>query len=643
MKPVFSLLICCCLLMLSPTSQAACKLGQSKDFLYLHVPASAQPMLEFYYTSLCQSEQVELSQITVEENASIEAQALYYFGLNNLQRYEGIATPNMPDLVEMGQQANIDWIIGEAQLNKAISYIDKDQILAGEKLLHQVIPIARKVGYSRLLARAYRWLGNIKSQQSEIKASLNYYKMAYQIVVEIEDDFQTTMTLNNIATIYMMLEEWQRAEDYIHRALDLYQNNTYANSLFEAVLYGNSSAIYFANQQYQLAEHYMQLSLKEAEQTGSISLRVVTLADMARHNAKANNSDKALEIAQRCVDLATQESQSRVMVAICEEAVALAHLSKKDYPKVIHYANKVLDAISDSEIEELVWEADILATLVEAYEAIGEYQLALEQLKRQTIIQQAYYDQAHSAEILNERNSLERTLNQREVELLEATNELQEIRLQGQRWRDVFIASIIIIIGYFVVRAIIRLKRNNRDLLTQNTTDALTGLRNRRYLDQWLAQLASLAHHNQHLLLCVIDIDHFKQFNDQHGHEVGDEVLRHTARVLQASIRSQDLLVRWGGEEFIAIIPLDQKQLASATLERLRGKVEQHQVQYHNQSFSVTISLGACCCSTSSLSHRWEAVFSRADSALYQAKQAGRNRYQLIDDPNLATPSRIDP
>lgn len=637
MKSVFSLLACCLLLTFSAKGEAACNLNNDKDFLYSHLADSAQPMLKFYYTTLCRPDSVELKEITLPPESSVEEQALYYFGLNHLSRYEDDPIPPIPDMISLGRLANVDWIVAEAKLNLAITYIDSDLLLTGEKLLHQVVPMARELGYSRLLARAYRWLGNIKSQQSDISASLQYYKMAYEIVEEIGDNFQITMTLNNIATIYMLLEDWQQAQNYIQQALELYRNNQYDNSLFEAILYGNSSAVYFANEEYQSSNHYLQLAIDAAEKTGSVNIRLITLADLARHHAKADNSDKALEIAQRCATLAEQQSTSRLTLAICEEALAVAHMSKQNYPQAIHYANKVIEALNESEGEEIVWEAEVLSILARAYEQLGDYQQSLHQLKKQMLLRQKYYDQFHNEEMLNERNSLERKLNLREIELLEATNELQQTRLQQQRWQTALFAFLFLTIGYFSLAAIIRLRRNNLKLHTLNTTDVLTGIHSRRHLEHWLKKLDTTQSGSQYLL-CVIDIDHFKQFNDQHGHEVGDVVLKQTALTLKQSIRSQDVLVRWGGEEFIAIIPLHPTQKPQHTLERLRCKVERQTVRHHNRSFNVTISLGACCCSKSSLLHRWEAVFSHADSALYQAKQAGRNRYQLIDDANLVTP-----
>ena len=633
MKSVSLALLCCFSLALSTHVQAVCKINHDKDFLYSHVTEAELPMLEFYYLSLCRTEQVDLATVPVPSLSSSVEQALYYFGLKNLSRYEGLKTPLIPDLIQLGQQANSEWIIAEAKLNQAITKIDRDLLIEAETLLRDIVPVATELGYRRLLARAYRWLGNIKAQESNIKASLNYYKMAYQIVTEIGDDFQTTMTLNNIATVYMQIEDWERANTYIHQAMTLYHENQYSNSLFEAILYGNASAIHFANNQYEAADSYMQRAINEAEQTGSIIIKVITLADMAERNAKVGNSNKALTVAQRCVNLAKEQSDSNTTLAICYDALASAYLSQHNYPLVIDYASRVLDTITQSNVDEIVWESSVLKKLIEAYENQGNYQQALNLMKREALVRKKYYDQTYNEEILSEKNSLERKLSRREIELLEAKNELQETRLQEQRWREILISTLFLILGYLVLRVLMRLKHTNRELRSQNTTDTLTGLHNRRYLKHWLTQRSTTKQPGD-LLVCVVDIDHFKRFNDQHGHDIGDEVLKQTAKNLQNSIRKQDTLVRWGGEEFIVIVSLHSSQQANETLERLRSNVETAIIDCGRNTFQVTISIGACVCPSQHLHAQWERTFSSADNALYRAKRAGRNQYQVHREPD---------
>lgn len=128
-----------------------------------------------------------------------------------------------------------------------------------------------------------------------------------------------------------------------------------------------------------------------------------------------------------------------------------------------------------------------------------------------------------------------------------------------------------------------------------------------------------------------MDIDHFKRVNDTFGHAAGDVVLRHVADVLSASVRTEDIVGRWGGEEFVAVLP--HTDLEGARLVAARAKVAVHDslvaVGTGGDEVGVTVSIGC----TSSLDESVEAVFARADAALYRAKEAGRNRIECFPPP----------
>jgi len=628
MKRLFTLMVTILASITAAPTLAACKLAPDQDFLYSHIALQDQPMLDFYYQSHCQPGSVNLEEHRLPNDASASSQALYYFALGNLRKYEGIKVANIPDLEKLGTESNIDWIIAEAKFNQALKLNDADLLLQAEHLLNEVVPIAREIGYRRLLARTYRWLGNIKFQRSDIKASLNYYKTAYELVSEIGDDFQTTMTLNNIATVYMQSEDWKRADTYIQRALNLFNDNQYDNSLFKAILFANSSAVYFATEQNEQAQYYIKRALDEAEKTGSNRIKISTLSNMSQLFAKVDQPKEALTMAKRCVLQAERASNSSLMLASCYEAFSGAYLVQHDYQKAITYAHKVLYILHSSESEEITWEMDILSKLIEAHEALGNYEKALKFMKQKDLVRKNYYRQTYNEDILSEKSALERRLNKREIELLEAKNELQTIRLKEQRSREILYAALFCILAYFVARSLIRLKRTNLELRNQNTTDPLTGAYNRRFLENWLEQAPS-SMQSPIYVVSVIDIDHFKQFNDQYGHEIGDLVLKETVETLQNNLRKKDILVRWGGEEFVLVMPMEDLSKLEETLERLKTNVETH-IAYHNdQQFSITVSIGASSCKREYLADDWETVFGQADTALYQAKDAGRNRYQI--------------
>ncbi|MDC5719867.1 diguanylate cyclase [Vibrio europaeus] len=627
MKRLFTIMVTILASIAAAPSIAACNVAADQDFLYSHIETQDHRMLEFYYHSLCKPKSVSLEEYKLPADASPSSEALYYFALGNLRKYEGIKNITIPDMEQLGVDNNVDWIIAEAKLNQALRLIDSDLLLQAEYLLNEVVPIAREIGYRRLLARAYRWLGNVKIQRSNIKASLNYYKTAYELVSEIGDDFQSTMTLNNIATVYMLSEDWERADTYIQRALKLYNDNQYDNSLFEAILFANSSAIYFATDQNEQAKYYMERALEEADRTGSNRIKISTLSNMSQMFSKVGQPKEALEMAGRCV-VQAEENSTSLMLASCYEAYAGAYLLKKEYQQAITYAHKVMYILQASESNEIIWEMDVLSKLVQAHEALGDYEKALRFMKQKYLVRKNFYRQTYNEDILTEKSALERRLNKREIELLEAKNELQTITLKEQRSREILYAALFGVLAFFVIRSVVNLKRTNLELRNQNTTDPLTGAYNRRFLENWLEQAPSTMQSPVYVV-SVIDIDHFKLFNDQYGHEIGDLVLKETVETLQSNLRKKDILVRWGGEEFVLVMPMEDLSKLEETLERLRANVEEHIAYQNDQQFSITVSIGASSCKREYLADEWETVFGQADAALYQAKDAGRNRYQI--------------
>jgi two-component system cell cycle response regulator len=183
------------------------------------------------------------------------------------------------------------------------------------------------------------------------------------------------------------------------------------------------------------------------------------------------------------------------------------------------------------------------------------------------------------------------------------------------------------------VKTLIRQKRycdflrNNLDQsLELAVTDPLTGLHNRRYMSGQLAALVRrAAHGGEPVSALLVDIDHFKRINDTFGHGVGDEVLREFAVRLATNVRAVDLACRYGGEEFVVIMPDTGIEDAQRIAERLRGHVagSPFKVPEIDDSLAVTISIGVA--STHGENDTAQDLLKRADDAVYEAKAAGRN------------------
>jgi diguanylate cyclase (GGDEF)-like protein len=163
--------------------------------------------------------------------------------------------------------------------------------------------------------------------------------------------------------------------------------------------------------------------------------------------------------------------------------------------------------------------------------------------------------------------------------------------------------------------------------------DGLTGLLNRRAIEEHAITELTLAKRKERpLSLILLDIDHFKDINDQYGHAVGDQILRRLAEILPRNLRQYDRIGRWGGEEFIVILPDTEISEAIAIAERMRTAAAETKIALEQgDHYVVQISLGvaSACASYPPLAKLVHA----ADQAMYQAKQTGRNRVCSVDQP----------
>ncbi|WP_438767255.1 GGDEF domain-containing protein [Kushneria sp. TE3] len=182
------------------------------------------------------------------------------------------------------------------------------------------------------------------------------------------------------------------------------------------------------------------------------------------------------------------------------------------------------------------------------------------------------------------------------------------------------VASILAYVGYIAMNG----ERANLKLRQQADTDPLTGLFNRRGIQRMLHERPFIGAGNKPMSILIGDLDHFKKINDTLGHESGDVVLKTFTECLKGTLRRNDLAVRWGGEEFLIVLPQTGIEAAETLAERLRALTQAHPFQVCGQCIDVTISIGIA--EADRPMEPFTKTVRRADKALYRAKREGRNR-----------------
>lgn len=172
-----------------------------------------------------------------------------------------------------------------------------------------------------------------------------------------------------------------------------------------------------------------------------------------------------------------------------------------------------------------------------------------------------------------------------------------------------------------------RLRNSVRQTIELAVTDGLTGLHNRRYLDTHLRTLFARAKvRGRPLTICITDIDRFKQVNDVYGHDAGDEVLKEFAGRIRSMVRGADLACRFGGEEFVVVMPDTPAEVAATVAERLRGMIEARPFQLRSGETPLMLTASMGIATIGPRVETPEQLLKQADRALYEAKNSGRNR-----------------
>ena len=212
------------------------------------------------------------------------------------------------------------------------------------------------------------------------------------------------------------------------------------------------------------------------------------------------------------------------------------------------------------------------------------------------------------------------------VELAYGLNPLADIVQRPFLYLYLFLGTIVV---FGVFGAMIG---SREDLLEEMALrDSLTGLFNARYLQMRLQEeLAAAKRHRIPVSLVLFDIDHFKRVNDDHGHTVGDRMLRLIGRTILSKLREGETVARVGGEEFALLMPHTSAKNAAMGAERIREAIGQTALETDNgRELAVTVSAGVAC-ATDHATHSVEAIYRLADQALYQAKKQGRNRVVIV-------------
>ncbi|MEZ9300954.1 diguanylate cyclase [Vibrio splendidus] len=531
----------------------------------------------------------------------------------------------------LAQHEHMGWLKAQSLVELAIEYISKGELAESEIQIRAAIDIAESLHYEELLIKAYNTAGVINNIRNDFPEAQYFFHKGLDLGKKYPQHIYNSKLVSNMALLYIYLEDWPKALKLMKKAKKLY----YKSGLLEAstigVLHVNESFAYLRSGDLVKGREAYQSAAKLNGDNVSERYKIILLKAESDVLLAERNFESARQVANLCLRYPGVDKYTLQMgQCYLNRALANIGLNRDNFVFAdLKRSSAMFDVVGTRS-----WKVLGLRTLAEYYDSRGDSENALRYFKLYYKGNKALlFDKRQSDIFLLEQDFATASLAQ-ENELLNAEKELGELTLDKQQLRNRIVVALGIMVMISTALLLIRLssiQRKNKALVTQSTTCALTGLYNRRYLEQLLTQPIPFNNSQFGISLVILDLDHFKRVNDTFGHDIGDEVLVEVARRVKQHLLPNDVVARWGGEEFVLLLSgsVDPEQQLNA----IRLGIAETPIDTHSSSLDLTTSIGASIgiAQDQLNQYTYKKYLKSADDALYQAKESGRNQVIIAE------------
>ncbi len=524
-------------------------------------------------------------------------------------------------------QVPLALMLAKAQWLKA-----NGELGAGVRLLGGLQEIEAAKADRRLLWRATELLAYMQGDYGEVDAAVESGLKALEQARAMDSRWRAAITQATLAFNYFRSQQVDHAKRTARDALQTAQQDPDPVLMYS--IHTILGIVYTQDEDPKVSQQAREQALQYAREAQAPSLQALALGNLADYELRSGNYARALELSTQSLALAHEVGEiSTEILALHNMGIAKIGLRRLDEGK-----RDVLQAITmDAQREAGSYTADAwlelggylekfddLAGAVDAYHrSRKEFDEVLRDETRRTVLeaQARYEDQQRQREIrlLNQDNSLK-------------SEQIRTRDLQLKLWAEVggcaLLSGALLALAYRRIRRTnAALAQTNESLRVQSERDPLTGLANRRHFQQAIAELTRESGGLRGSLF-LIDIDHFKRINDQWGHAAGDTVLVEVARRLRGVLREQDLVVRWGGEEFLILVKSESTEDARQLGQRLLDQMGAQPVDHGPLRIPISASIGFASfpMAPHDLTLEWERAIDLVDTVMYMAKAHGRNK-----------------
>ena len=509
---------------------------------------------------------------------------------------------------------------------RAYSHYENAQYAAAREELNQIDMTAIESDAERYRVSILR--GNTLRTLGQAEAALPFLEEALDLARDMHDDERSIHAMLWLTLIYTNTGNYDRASDQLESARRLASSIGDEAALTEVEVRASDIA---DRQGDRAAERRASLAaLEHATRSDSTKWLAHAYLNLGDSHLKTRDFAESLKYSKQALPLVSQmRGSGDESIVLFNEGLAYIGLGN------IKEGEKLAEASIDTAVQgdNLLDAKEYLREYADALEHAGYLMMAIQAYHRYDALGEKIMTGTRQRAFLELSAKFDDERRARELELLRRDNALKASEMHGQRLKQQLIvaaAGFVTCICAALIWAFARVRRANDRLRFNSERDALTGLRNRRYFNEHVLSVDG----GRPVGGCVLlaDLDHFKRINDTLGHPAGDAVLATVSHRLSAALRETDKLVRWGGEEFLAVLDPITPEQADRTVERLLQAVRRDPVLWNGQAIRCTISIGYACFPMPGADTEisLESAISLTDKALYEAKRRGRNRACLI-------------
>lgn len=511
----------------------------------------------------------------------------------------------------------------------------------------QLIPYLANTQHWRALTIGHTAVAEAYQSFDQFERALENYQRALDVISHIREPYAEHRRFElkqKIANLHISLKNWPVALAMLDESIKEAQQNQLLKFLPRLYILRGYVLIYQGR--YGEAANNYEQGLPWALKAGDAKSQLTLLNNLGDAHMRLNNLKLASQYLQEARELAIKLKDTRIEKIIRFNlgfVEVKSGLHRQGLDSMINSLNYFRENDSQSETELLLEE------LADAYRVAGMFKEESDALREQREIRAALFQTERDEQLNQMQQQFEAKEKARQILLLQQENALKSGQIERDELRQ-RIAMLVIVVGVLTAIMIwqlyrkarqsnLRLQEANAMLAYQSTRDPLTGLFNRRlFQEQMQFRTRDRERRQQDRThvdgLILLDVDHFKHINDRFGHAAGDEVLIEVGKRLMNASRNDDMVVRWGGEEFLILMRNVDNSTLSMLCQRVLDAVGGTPIPYEQQGIPVTVSAGFLTLPFADLDEQefdWEKAMRLADMALYLSKVHGRNRaYGLL-------------